>query len=491
MVSSSCSPIVCCTSSKEPKTRDECMCGFGYLNGGLQVAAAQCFLILGSFFSIASLGDCAFVKIDEDLRFVLGPTKTSNTFGYLTFEDAFDGRCYWYDDAGATSQTQLKEYWDFLGNGFNLTRIFAMIGAAGGWLQFFYSTTFCCSSQTRRLRYLQFFLVSVVLTVFQGLTLLIFSSEFCEEYTCTFGRSAGFSGASCACYFMAGAMYLTMSDYPGDEFAGRSNGTTGVHSDSQPDGFMDEMSAASSLEGDDDATSASYSDGEDQDATPPTSNAKNVAGDIEAPLPTVIEGGSISGDDISTPSVTSVYAEDEASATPSNEGSTLGPPPTDEDDGKKEKVSNEDPLSGAFTDSSATTEPATATVEEELVDETGGTIEEEVVFVQDGETEEYIEEEQMEEYIEEVVEESETMEEEYVEEELNGGLPTVMEGDTERSDSASEAPLSPVPPKPQSPNAPSLGAPQAPAESPIGKERRLPQTAEEVADDASDDPIFE
>ncbi|CAJ1946424.1 unnamed protein product [Cylindrotheca closterium] len=79
----------------------------------------------------------------------------------------------------------------------------------------------------------------------------------------------------------------------------------------------------------------------------------------------------------------------------------------------------------------------------------------------------------MEEYIAEVAEGSETTEEEYVEEELNveDGLPTVMEVDTERSEAASEAPLSPVTPKSQSAKASSLGATEAPAESLIGRER--------------------
>ncbi|KAL3931335.1 MAG: hypothetical protein SGBAC_011353, partial [Bacillariaceae sp.] len=452
-----CSPIMCCSDDNEPQKRDECMCGFGYLNGGLPVSAAQCFLILGSFFSIASLGDCAFVKIDEDLRFVLGPTKISNTFGYLTFEDIVDGRCYWYDDGGATSSAQLQEYWDFLGHDFNLTRIFAMIGAAGGVLQFLYSITFCCTSQVRRMRYLQFFLVSIVLTCFQGLTLLIFNSEFCEEYTCTFGRSAGFSGAACACYFFAGSMYLSMSDYPGDEFAGRSNGTTGAHSEQED--FNDEESAASSDAGDG-ATDASYPDSmsegdDDQDKTPPTSNIKNVGGDVEAPnlleapLATIADNESAaSGDSLSAPSVTSIYIEDGASATPSNDGSALGPPPTTEED--------KDPLATAFSDPSATAQPATTAaepaavtgteeevveeevIEEEFFDENGATIEEEVVF-------EHEDGEDMEEIIEEYVEGDETIEEEIIEEEVNGGLPTVVEEDGEptESEAAPEAPLSP------------------------------------------------
>lgn len=181
----------------------------------MQVAAAQCLLVLGSFFSLATLGDCAFVQVDENLRFPLTVDKTSNTFGFLTFEDAFGGRCYWYDDSGISVRDQLELYWDFLGADFRLSRIFAAIAAGGGWLQFFYSFTFCCSSQVRSIRYFLFFLVSIVLTLFQGLSLVLFSGDFCKENECVFGRAAGFACAACGCYFAAGIMYCFMSDYPG------------------------------------------------------------------------------------------------------------------------------------------------------------------------------------------------------------------------------------------------------------------------------------
>jgi len=446
------------------------MCGFGYLNGGLQIATAQCFLIVGSFFSVASLGDCSFVKIDSDLKFVLGPTKTSNTFGYLTFEDAFDGRCYWYDDGGATSQQQIESYWDFLGSDFNLTRIFAMIAAGGGWLQFLYSVTLCCSSHKRHFRDLQFFLVSIVLTLFQGLTLLIFNSDFCEEYTCTFGRSAGFSGAACACYFMAGAMYRAMSDYPGDEFVDRSNTSTGERSLSQhgQENFHDEGSAASSFQRE---SSTSYPDSSDEEkgqmSTPQTSNANEAPNVLEAPLESSVSSQMAANtvddddddeeskpdDDETAPSVTSIYMEDAASATQSNDESALGPPMDEEE----------------------AAEAAT------FVDE-------------------YIEE-----IIEEVVEESETEVEEIIEEEMDGESLIVMEEGEPSESEGAPVPPAPVASKPQAQpegefKAPEAGAaeapkdplsaPQPPSESPA-KEEHIPKTAEEVADDASDDPIFE
>jgi hypothetical protein len=141
--------------------------------------------------------------------------KTSSTFGFVTFEDTFGGRCYWYDDAGPSPRDQIEQYWDFLGPDFQLSRIFAAIAAGGGWLQFFYSVTFCCSSQVRPIRNFLFFLVSIVLTLFQGLSLVIFNGDFCQEHDCVFGRAAGFACAACGCYFTAGIMYCIMSDYPG------------------------------------------------------------------------------------------------------------------------------------------------------------------------------------------------------------------------------------------------------------------------------------
>eukprot|EP00980_Cylindrotheca_fusiformis_P000353 scaffold91_cov127-Cylindrotheca_fusiformis.AAC.13 len=146
-------------------------------------------------------GDCALLQVDDDLQIPIGDSnKTSHTFGFVTFEDASGGRCYWYDDDGPSARSQADQYWDFLGTDFQLSRIFALIGAGGGWLQFLYSVAFCCSSQ--------------------GLSLLVFAGDFCQENSCVFDRAAGFACAACACYFVAGIMYFFMSDYPGVAFVG-------------------------------------------------------------------------------------------------------------------------------------------------------------------------------------------------------------------------------------------------------------------------------
>jgi hypothetical protein len=39
--------------------------GCGYLNGATPVIAAQMFVMMGTLFSLAALGDCNFVEIDE------------------------------------------------------------------------------------------------------------------------------------------------------------------------------------------------------------------------------------------------------------------------------------------------------------------------------------------------------------------------------------------------------------------------------------------
>jgi hypothetical protein len=60
------------------------------------------------------------------------------------------------------------------------------------------------------------FVLSVLLTIFQGLTFLVYASDLCEEYDCDFSRSSGFSVAALCCWFLAGLCFLIMSDFPGE-----------------------------------------------------------------------------------------------------------------------------------------------------------------------------------------------------------------------------------------------------------------------------------
>jgi hypothetical protein len=96
-------------------------------------------------------------------------------------------------------------------------RIFGGVAASLGFYFFCYLLSFICSSQVRGVRYFNVFF-SFVMAGFQGLTFLVFASELCEEYGCTFSRAAGFSVAAMASYAIAGISFIFTHDYPGERF---------------------------------------------------------------------------------------------------------------------------------------------------------------------------------------------------------------------------------------------------------------------------------
>jgi hypothetical protein len=179
--------------------------------------------ILGSFFSLATLGDCSFATIQEGLD----PPDDSvidaliTRIGLITFERP-DGTCYWYED-GQYPEDQIQYYFNLLGSDWQMGRIFAAMSACGGWLYFFYTITLCCSAQVRAVRYFNCFILSIVITLFQCLTFLVLESEFCQDQLCKFDRSAGFCIGASACYFIAGLLFLFMSDFPGKYAADQAN----------------------------------------------------------------------------------------------------------------------------------------------------------------------------------------------------------------------------------------------------------------------------
>ena len=54
----------------------------------------------------------------------------------------------------------------------------------------------------------------MILTTLQGLTFYD-NSTFCEEYICTYSRSAGFSAAAIGCFFVSGLCFCCTHDYSG------------------------------------------------------------------------------------------------------------------------------------------------------------------------------------------------------------------------------------------------------------------------------------
>jgi len=196
------------------------MCGYAYLNGWVAVLGIQLFALIGMLFSVATLGDCSFMELDERLFFPADmdeqlPLRVTQTqyVGFLTWQK-LDGSCYFYN-SGLKPVGQLTEFRDILGRDWELTRIVAMLSACLSFVYFCYILSFTCSSQVRGVRYFNAVFLSVILTGLQGITFVSFESSFCEEYGCTFSRSAGFSAASMACFFLSGLCFCCTSDYPG------------------------------------------------------------------------------------------------------------------------------------------------------------------------------------------------------------------------------------------------------------------------------------
>jgi hypothetical protein len=65
--------------------------GCGYLNGAGPVLISQMMVLCGFFFSLAALGDCSFVELDERLFLPEGPNlpievTQSQYIGFLTWQ---------------------------------------------------------------------------------------------------------------------------------------------------------------------------------------------------------------------------------------------------------------------------------------------------------------------------------------------------------------------------------------------------------------------
>lgn len=212
----------CCTCQDEKKlsSPDACMCGCIYLNGWVAIIAVQLLALVGFIFSFAALGDCSFVELDDRLFFPSDmdedlPLKVTQTqyVGFLTWK-GLDGECYFYTN-GSDPNGQIQEFFDIMGTDWEKARIVAMLSTCLSFVFFCYLLSFTCSSQTRGVRNFSAVFLSVVLTALQGITFVSFDSSFCDEYGCTFSRSAAFSVASMGCFFCAGLGFCCTLDYPG------------------------------------------------------------------------------------------------------------------------------------------------------------------------------------------------------------------------------------------------------------------------------------
>jgi len=232
-----CGPSTCFTCHESPQQHDACMCGCGYFNGLWPILTAQFFTLVGAVLSLATLGDCAFATLDrtlildwEEAAAGGGGTGTTTTedirgVGFITFERR-DGQCYWYGEGSSLVDpiTQLERYWTVLGSQWQIGMGLTWFCAIFSWYFFLYTISYCCSSQVKCCRYLNGFCLSVVLVIAQGCTFLAYGSEFCYDYQCAFGRTAGYSVGAIVCYLISGIAFFFSKDYPGTQYTTNKDG---------------------------------------------------------------------------------------------------------------------------------------------------------------------------------------------------------------------------------------------------------------------------
>jgi hypothetical protein len=152
----------------------------------------------GILFALAALGDCSFVEVKREIELPLVPSfESTRGLGLVTF-DKPNGECYWYNEFSdeADVEDQIRWYFDKLGSDWEVARGFAYSTPVIGFVLFLYSLCLCCSAEVRGIRYVMAFVLAVLLTIFQGLTFLVYASDLCEEFDCDFSRSSGFSVAA-------------------------------------------------------------------------------------------------------------------------------------------------------------------------------------------------------------------------------------------------------------------------------------------------------
>jgi len=196
------------------------MWGWAYLNGWFPIVAVQILAMCGMIFSIATLVDCSFVELDARLFFPADmdenlPLEVTQTqyVGFLTWKK-LDGSCYWYN-SGSNWEDQLTTIHEMQGTDWEKSFLTTAMNAALSIVFFCYLLSFTCSAQVRGVRYFNTVFLCIVLTSLQSISFLAFTSSFCDEYGCTFSRSAYFSAIAMVCFFLSGLCFCCTTNYQG------------------------------------------------------------------------------------------------------------------------------------------------------------------------------------------------------------------------------------------------------------------------------------
>ncbi|GAX19117.1 hypothetical protein FisN_3Lh055 [Fistulifera solaris] len=198
--------------------------------------AAQFLMFVGMGLSWATLLDCQLVfvnatDVDPFLASLykippsLPSSRTIAGLGFFFFQDLVDGSsCVLEEDINATQTGEagfiwINSYMEFLGPAWYSLRRVQSGAQTLAFILCIWVGTYCCLSHTQRLRYLWCFANLAVLCPLQISSLFIVTTGFCQTYSCTIGRTYGFSIASLICFFVAALIVLvkTRNYFPGIE----------------------------------------------------------------------------------------------------------------------------------------------------------------------------------------------------------------------------------------------------------------------------------
>jgi hypothetical protein len=176
----------------------------------------QIILFAAFVLSLFAFGDCHFVtvprnQVNETLlssffsESTSGPESESNEqgFGIFFFEES-DGDCSW--DHNHTESTFI-EYWDYVGRSdWEVASNVAIAATCLGLFSLVWSFLFSCVAQPKMVRFSFAAFVLLVMPILQAVPFMLLESDFCDEHTCSLGRSSRCSIAAVVLFFVAGLL---------------------------------------------------------------------------------------------------------------------------------------------------------------------------------------------------------------------------------------------------------------------------------------------
>ena len=207
--------------------QDACACRPCTYPNGLVLVLVQTVLVAGLVLSLIAAGDCQFVTVPRNqvnetwvnsifAESTSGPDSESKDrgFGVFFFEEA-DGDCSW--DHNHTKST-MNEYWDYVGRSdWEVASNVAIAATCFAFVSLVWSFLFSCIAQPKMVRFCFAGFVLVLMPILQAVPFMLLHSEFCDEHTCSLGRSSRSSIAAVVLFFVAGLLMCCTKDCPGQD----------------------------------------------------------------------------------------------------------------------------------------------------------------------------------------------------------------------------------------------------------------------------------